>query len=249
MKFKDHFSGHAAHYAQFRPRYPKALFSYLASIASGHDFAWDCATGNGQAAIGLAAHFRRVVATDASAEQIENAERHPAIEYRAAPAEASAITAGAVALVTVAQALHWFDIPAFFAEAQRVSAPGGVVAVWAYHLLSVSSEVDPLMHRFYSEITAPFWPPERAILEAGYRNIEFPFDEITPPRFEMRARWKLDQLLGYLRTWSATQRYIATRGSDPVIPLGEELREIWGGEQLPRMVRWPLAMRVGIKPD
>jgi SAM-dependent methyltransferase len=244
MTFKDHFSGHATAYAQFRPRYPDELIRYLSSITARRSIAWDCATGNGQAAVALAAHFDRVIATDASAQQIENAEPHERVRYTVAPAEASGLDAESVDLITVAQALHWFDIPAFFAEARRVLTPGGIVAVWAYNLLSVSPEIDELVNEFYRDTTGPFWPPERAIIESRYSGIAFPFEEITAPAFEMHAEWTLDQLLGYLRTWSATQRFIAARGFDPVDSLGPRLREIWGLADDRRLVRWPLTVRV-----
>jgi SAM-dependent methyltransferase len=248
MSFKDHFSGHAAEYARFRPRYPDALFEYFAELAPSREAAWDCATGNGQAAVALADHFRRAIATDASAQQIDSAERHHRVEYRVAPAEQSGLEAASIDLVTVAQALHWFDIPAFSAEASRVLKPGGIVAVWAYNLLNVSPEIDRLVNRFYSETTGPFWPPERDIVESGYRNIEFPFEEITPPAFAMQTRWNIDQLLGYLRTWSATQKFIAARGFDPVVSFGEELRPCWPDGDAPRLVSWPLSIRIGRVP-
>lgn len=247
MKFKDHFSGHAEQYAQFRPRYPESLFSYLALLAPARELACDCATGNGQAAVGLGAHFERVVATDASPQQIERAEPHPRVEYRVAPAENSGLPADSADLVTVAQALHWFDIPAFFAEARRVLRLGGVIAVWAYNLLGITPEVDALVNRFYLETTAPFWPPERVIVESGYRDLEFPFAKITPPQFEMSARWNLEQLLGYLRTWSATQKFIRARGFDPVGTLGAELCYVWQPAAAARVVRWPLSLLVGRK--
>jgi SAM-dependent methyltransferase len=241
--FKDHFSGHAAEYAQFRPRYPEELFRHLASITPARSCAWDCATGNGQAAVALAKRFDRIMATDASAQQIESAERHERIRYKVAPAERSGLDDESVDLVTVAQALHWFDIPAFFAEAQRVLKPGGIVAVWAYNLLSVSPETDELVNEFYYETTGPFWPPERAMIETAYSGIEFPFEELTAPTLAMEARWTLDQLLGYLRTWSATQKFIAARRFDPVVSLGEKLVACWQSES--RLVRWPLSIRIG----
>ena len=247
MTFKDHFSGHAAEYAQFRPRYPDALFRDLASLRPDRERAWDCATGNGQAAVALAEQFDRVVATDASAQQIESAQPHERVVYKVGPAESSGLDDDSIDLVTVAQALHWFDIPAFFAEAARVLKPRGIIAVWAYNLLSVSPEIDVLVSEFYHETTGPFWPPERAIVESGYRDVFFPFDEITPPHFEMEAVWTSHQLLGYLRTWSATQKFIAARGFDPVASLGEQLRMRWDDEG--RVVRWPLSLRIGRMPS
>lgn len=246
MRFKDHFSGHAAQYAQFRPRYPDALFQWTAEQPAARELAWDCATGNGQAAIGLAPHFQRVIATDASAQQIESAEEHERVEYRVAPAEQSGLDSQSVDVVTVAQALHWFEIPAFFAEATRVLKPGGIIAVFAYNLLSVSPEIDPIVNRFYYETTDRFWPPERKIVEGGYRDIDFPFQELAAPDFQMASHWTADQLFGYLRTWSATKRFIAERGFDPVDKLADEVRPLWSDGA--RLVQWPLMMRVGRLP-
>ena len=243
MNFKDHFSGHAAEYAQFRPHYSDALFAYLANEAPSRVLAWDCATGNGQAAIGLAAEFDRVIATDASAQQIETAERHERVEYRVALAEQSGLAASSVDLVTVAQALHWFDIARFFSEARRVLKPRGIIAIWAYTFLSVEPEVDVMIDRFYRETTGPFWPPERELVESGYRNIELPFEELKPPPFQIETTWTRNQLLGYLRTWSATKRFIAARGFDPVDQLDEELKRHW--PEGARVVRWPLHLRIG----
>lgn len=249
MSFKDHFSGHASDYARFRPRYPAELFDYLARIAPGRDRAWDCATGNGQAAVALAEHFARVIATDASAQQIANAEPHARVEYRVAPAELSGLHSESVDLVTVAQALHWFDIPAFFDEAHRVLRAGGIVAVWAYNLVTISPDIDALMLHFYRETTGPFWPAERDIVEAGYRTIVFPFEEITPPDIAMEAEWNLEQVLGYLRTWSATQKFIAARGFDPVDGVAREILRLWPKSEERKRVAWPLALRVGRRPS
>jgi SAM-dependent methyltransferase len=226
MKFKDHFSGHAADYAKFRPNYPAELFDHLASLSRARALAWDCATGNGQAALGLAQHFKKVVATDASEQQIESAQSHPNIHYRVASAEASGIESGSVDLILVAQALHWFDMDRFFAEAKRVSNEGGTLAISTYLHLSVNPEVDAVVSKFYHETTAPFWPPERALVENNFANVHFPFDELAPGRFEMRQQWNVDQLIGYLRTWSATKKFIAARGFDPTDSLRHELESV-----------------------
>ena len=246
MKFTDHFSSVALAYAAHRPRYPDELFAWLASISPARGVAWDCGAGSGQASVGLAAHFGRVIATDASAAQIAQAPPHPAVEYRVAPAEDTGLPDESADIVTVAQAAHWFDLPRFFAEARRVVRPGGVVALWTYNLLSSGvPEVDALIGHFYGTTLGPWWSPERRLVDEGYRSIAFPFDERPAPPFEMRARWTLDQVLGYLRTWSAVDRFRRETGRDPVVPLADALRRQWTEPAAPREIVWPLALRVG----
>jgi SAM-dependent methyltransferase len=248
--FKDHFSRVSTAYADFRPRYPAALFDWLAAVSPAHDLAWDCACGSGQASADLAARFDRVVATDASAAQLAGATAHPRIDYRAAPAEASGLADRSVDLITVAQALHWFDRPRFYAEARRVLKPGGVLAVWTYGVQTLADKrVNAHVQHFYREVVGPYWPPERALVEAGYRTIDFPFDELAAPAFEMSADWPLDRLLGYFRSWSATGRYVAENGDDPVDALASRLAPLWGNPDSPRTVAWPLAIRAGRIPD
>jgi SAM-dependent methyltransferase len=246
MKFKDHFSGHAVEYAKFRPHYPDELFEYLASISPRHELAWDCATGNGQAAVGLARHFDSVIATDASAQQIASAELNDRISYRVAPAEASGIDSASVDLTLVAQALHWFDIDRFFTEAKRVLKENGVLAISSYNVLQIDPEMDAIICEFYRETTGPFWPPERDLVETDYKDIKFPFAELSPTRFEMRERWNLHQLAGYLRTWSATQKFIVARGFDPVDSVAEELGRVWKDPEEVREIKWPLHLGVSI---
>ena len=247
MEFKDHFSGHAVEYAKFRPHYPDELFEHLASISPRHELAWDCATGNSQAAVGLARHFEKVIATDASAQQIESAEPDERISYRISPAEASGIDSASVDLILVAQALHWFDLDRFFTEAKRVLKDDGVLTISSYKVLEITSEIDVIIWKFYRETTGPFWPPERDLVETDYKNIEFPFPELPHRQFEMRAQWNLQQVLGYLRTWSATQKFIAQQGFDPVDSLGKELGRIWRNPEQARQVVWPLSSRAFAK--
>jgi len=245
--FKDYFSGHAAEYAKFRPRYPDELFECLTSISPRHELAWDCATGNGQAAMGLARHFNSVTATDASAQQIESAESNDRVSYRVAPAEASGLDSASVDLILVAQALHWFDIDRFFTEAKRVLKDDGVLAISSYKVLEITPEIDVIIWKFYRETTGPFWPLERDLVETDYKNIQLPFPELTHRQFEMRTQWNLIQLLGYLRTWSATQRFIAARGFDPLDPLLEELGTVWKNPEEVREIKWPLHFRAGAR--
>jgi len=240
--FKDHFSEQSADYARHRPRYPEALFAFLAGLTARHALAWDCATGNGQAAIALSAHFERVIATDASGAQIDAALAHPGVSYRVAPAEASGLDAHSIDLITVGQALHWFDHARFFAEARRVAAPGGILAAWCYELCEVSAACDAVVGTLYTDIVGDYWPPERRLIEARYADIEIPGTPLEAPRFAMRLDWSAADMLGYLRTWSACKRYQADRGDDPVARIEAELRAAWG--DVLRPVSWPLTVRV-----
>lgn len=240
--FKDYFSEQSANYARHRPRYPDALFAFLAGLATRHALAWDCATGNGQAAIALSEHFDRVIATDASEAQIGAALAHPGVSYRVAPAEASGLDAHSVDLVTVGQALHWFDHEQFFAETRRVVVPGGVLAAWCYELCEVSAACDAVVGTLYGDIVGEYWPPERRLIEERYADIAMPGAPVEAPGFAMRLEWTAADMLGYLRTWSACKRYRADRGEDPVARIETELRAAWGDAA--RLVSWPLTVRV-----
>lgn len=242
--FADHFSAGASDYARHRPGYPPALFARLADLAPGRRLAWDAGCGNGQAARQLAAQFERVRATDASREQIENAAAHPGVEYAVGREDASGLAAGSVDLVTVAQALHWFDGAAFHAEVRRVLRPGGLVAVWGYGLAQVEPAIDALVERFYAERVGRFWPPERVHVENGYRDLPFPYEPLEPGVFAMEARLERSAFLGYVGTWSALGRCREAEGRDPLPELDVALAPLWPEGSL-RLVRWPLALRVG----
>jgi ubiquinone/menaquinone biosynthesis C-methylase UbiE len=245
-EFHDHFSEGAAQYATFRPTYPAALFEWLAAHTARHDLAWDCATGNGQAARGLAAHYTRVIGTDASARQLAQAIAHPGIEYRTASGENSGLPDASVDAVTVAQALHWLPMPLFFAEVTRVLAPGGLIAVWGYSLPSVASAaLDRELRRFHDEIVGPFWPPERKMVNSHYREVAFPFAEISVPPFALEQQFTRRALEGYLGTWSATHRFRAARFDDPVDQIRKVLTTEWPDPDEVRLVRWPMFVRAG----
>lgn len=245
MTFKDHFSTQAGQYSKFRPRYPRTLFEFLASLAPGRTRAWDCGTGSGQAAAGLAEFFTEVVATDASAKQIENARPHPGVSFRVAPAEQSGLEDASVDLVTVAQALHWFDLDRFYAEVARVARPAGILAAWTYDLFTITPPVDAVVHHYYTEIVGPYWPPERKWVEQRYRTIPFPFEERPVPSFNLTAEWEMADLIGMLNTWSATQKCRETTESDPLLLIEESLARAWGEAGTTRPVVWPLSLRVG----
>lgn len=245
MTFKDHFSSLAVNYAAFRPDYPEALFTWLAGLVKSHELAWDCGTGNGQAAVGLARHFERVVATDASAEQIAEASGPKNVAFQVAPAEVSGLADTSVDLLVVAQAVHWFDLDRFYAEARRVVKPGGVVALLTYSAHRVNAEVDAVALHFYHDVVGAYWPPERKWVESGYRDLPFPFAELAVPQMALTANWDLAHFLGYQATWSATKRYKEATGDDPMPALEAALGGVWGPPESLKAVRWPLAMRVG----
>jgi SAM-dependent methyltransferase len=245
VSFKDHFSRQATDYAKFRPQYPHALFEFIAAQAPNDELALDCATGNGQAAVALAEFFREVIAIDASAAQIASAEPNDRVEYRVAPAEATDLPSNSCDAMTVAQALHWFDLETFYAEARRVLKSGGVLAVWAYNYLRVTPEVEAVLRHFHDEVVGSYWPPERKTVGRAYLDLPFPFKEIESPPFRIEVQWTLGHLLGYLGTWSATHRFIAAQGKAPVDLIAEDLARAWGNASEPRLVSWPLTTRIG----
>lgn len=246
MTFKDHFSTRAALYAAHRPHYPPELFAYLSGLVGSHSVAVDCGTGSGQAAVGLAEYFDRVIAVDPSAGQLDNAIPHPRVEYRLARAEATGVKSGTADLVVAAQALHWLDAETFFQEAKRVLAPHGAIAVWGYGDPVLPTEpLDQTLRQFNRGLLEPYWLAERKLLLGGYRAIRFPFVELSVPQLELRMNWNLAELAGYLRTWSAVANFVAARGGDPVSNVERDLAHDWGDPDEPRLIRWPLHLRAG----
>ncbi|KGI79047.1 class I SAM-dependent methyltransferase [Oleiagrimonas soli] len=248
MNFKDHFSGHAALYRQARPVYPSALFDWLAEQAPDTAQAWDAGCGNGQVAVALAERFARVTATDPSAEQVAQAAPHARIDYRVEPAEQCSLGDASADLVTVGQALHWFDFARFFAEVRRVLKPGGLFAAWTYADCHVTPVIDVLKNRVYADLTAPYWPPERRLVESGYADIPMPLEPVQAPPFAMQMTWTADQFLAYLRSWSGSQRYRKATGEDAVATIETELRQAWGDADATRAVRWDFHVLAGRRP-
>ncbi len=241
--FKDHFSGQSKAYQRYRPDYPAALFEWLAAMAPGRGFALDVATGNGQAAIALAAHFEAVVATEPAAAQLAEARAHPRVTYQQEAAEAISLATGSVDLVTAAQAAHWFDWPRFAAAAVRVLRPGGVLAIWSYGNCEVAPDIDRLVADFFRDVVGPYWPRERRHVEEDYRDLVLPFPPLEAPDFAMHTQWDFAAMLGYLDTWSAVRRYRARTGRDPLQLLARPLADAWGPER--REMHWPLTLKAG----
>lgn len=253
MRFADHFSPVAVGYAAHRPHYPRGLAAWLASIAPARGVVWEAGCGSGQLSTLLGECFARVEATDASAAQLGQAPPHPHVVYRVARAEASGLPTAhdglGVHLAVAAQAAHWFDLDRYYAEVRRVVQPGGAVALVGYGLSAITPAVDAVVRRLYAEVLDPFWPPERRHVEAGYRTLPFPFQEVRAPAFEMEAEWSLPDLLGYVDTWSALRTFERSMGSDALAALRDgvarDAAAAWGDPTERRAVRWPIAIRAG----
>jgi SAM-dependent methyltransferase len=241
---KDRFSAQSKSYAAFRPSYPSSLYDFITKHVKQRKTAWDCACGNGQVAKDLAERFDKVYATDHSEDQIKNAVQRSNVVYSVAPAENTSFADRQFDLVTVGQALHWLDRPAFFNEVRRVSKPGGVVACWGYSLLSINKDVDPIVNHFYTEVIGPYWDKERKLVDEQYKSVEFPFEKIGVPSFEFSFQWTVDEFLGYVSTWSSVQKYIKQNNEDPVQLIANEVRTRWGQER--RKVSFPLFVLMGI---
>ena len=245
MSFHDYFSDHSKLYASARPSYPEELFRFVASIAPAHERAWDCATGNGQAAIGLARYFTAVNATDASDDQIANAMARPNITYAVRSAEESGFPPHYFDAVCVASAIHWFDYERFYPEVKRVLRPDGVIAAWGYDHLRVAPEFDAEFYRSIERVIAPYWPPRKKLLHDGYRDVPFPFERIEPPPMEMYADWSFDQLMAFVRSWSGVQRRIAAEGDQFFNAAAASLKSAWGNPDDPKRCEMDLYILAG----
>lgn len=240
----DNFSSIAATYAQYRPESPDEIYTFLYSKLQHFDAAWDCGTGNGQVAIKLAQRFENVYATDISAEQLQIAPQRNNISYRQERAEQTSLPNGSVDLITVAQAIHWFDIDNFYNEARRVAKPGALIAAWTYSLLRLSPEVNKVIDHFYNDITRNYWNKERKYIDEQYHSIPFPFEEITTPDFRIVKQYNVEQLIGYLRTWSGVKRYIEQKQKDPIDLIVNDLKIAFGNHEFIE-VNWPVHLRAG----
>jgi ubiquinone/menaquinone biosynthesis C-methylase UbiE len=241
---KDNFSTQSEQYLKFRPTYPNELYKFLLLLVKTRDTAWDCGTGNGQVAWELSNYFKKVQATDISEKQIQNAAQRDNICYKVEAAERTSFPGKNFDLITVAQAIHWFDFDAFYKEVKRVIKPGGILAIMGYALLNIDENTDKIIRKFHDEIVGPFWDPERKYVDEYYHTIPFPFKEIDTPQLNNIYEWKLEQLTGYLNTWSAVQHYIKAEKQNPVDLIYDDLARTWE-KNITKTVRFPILLRVG----
>jgi hypothetical protein len=251
--FKDHFSAHSAEYAKHRPAYPEELYKYLSSVSAKHDLCWDVATGNGQAAIGLAPYFKNIIATDPSRNQIQNAFSHPTVTYLVESAEEEIEVSSddrKADLITIATGLHWFDFEKFYQKCRLLSKRDTVIAAWTYDLVR-SEELEALsvlIEEYHDEVDK-YWPPERQYIKDHYRTIPWPFRKLYQDQpdvietFKVERELTAEDLEKYLYTWSASVRYIEATGKDPMERIRDKLRAMWGNQK--RKVQWPLFLLLG----
>jgi len=240
------YSGVARAYSTARPAYPAELFDWLAASAPRHDVAWDTATGSGQAALGLAPHFERVVATDTSEAQIRHAHPHPRVEYRVAKAEASGLPDGSVDLAVAAAAFHWFDRSRFDPEVKRVLRSGGVLAVWTYHVAYAEPPFDELFGPFYRDVVQPYFAPGARLVDRRYEDVTLPGRPLEAPAFTMTTRWNAGAILDFVRTWSGVHACREATGKDPVAQLAPRAEALCGSPDAVHEIRWPLYLRAAV---
>ncbi len=247
--YLKHFAEQSGDYFRFRPDYPDSLYQYIVSLTKEQELAWDVGTGNGQAAFKLAQYFKKVIGSDLNQEQLDVALKKDNILYKVWSAEKTEIQNGTVDLVTVAQALHWFPLDAFYQEVKRVSKKNGIIAIWAYSLAKITPALDKITSKLYSEILGDrYWPKERKYIDEGYRNIPFPFKEIdhnSSPKFIIEKNYDFNQFLGYLHTWSAVKEFQKRNQQNPIDLILKDLTEAWGDPNKQILIQWPLHLRVG----
>lgn len=245
MDFKDHFSKQAKEYAQYRPKYPVELFEYLSTLPKEHKKVWDAATGNGQAAVGLAPYFDKIIATDASSSQIEHAEAHPKVTYRVATAENSGVEPASCDMVSIATAIHWLDTDKFYAEVRKVLKPGGIIAVWTYAESRSNKVIDNVYDPFSKGLLGSYWPKENRKAWEFETMIDFPFERIQTPAFKLVVQWSLKDYLNYIYTWSAVHNYIKDNGKNPIELVYDDFKKVWGDEDSKRDITFPIEMKIG----
>ncbi|HHW39249.1 MAG TPA: class I SAM-dependent methyltransferase [Bacillales bacterium] len=245
METNDHFSIQAKQYSKYRPHYPKELYMYLLSCVKEKKRAWDCATGNGQAAVALSEYFDNVIGTDLSLSQLTHAIKKRNIEYYESVAESTPIASNSIDLITLAQALHWFDFNKFYKEVHRVGAHDSIIAAWCYGQCTISKPIDEITDYLYRDVLNGFWPNESKYIQEEYMTIPFPFKKIESPAFHMMEEWNLDEYIGYLNTWSATQKFITNAGTSLLSPIHNELKKAWGEPETHHKVTWPIHMLIG----
>jgi SAM-dependent methyltransferase len=245
----DFFSHQSAYYATYRPTYPKELYDFVNSLVADKKLVWDVATGNGQAAIHLADYFQHVYATDLSQQQLHNAKRTSNIEYRLEHAEKCSLPDLSVDLITVATAIHWFDLDGFYKQVKRVLKPEGILFAWSYGGCKINPEIDRVIDYFNFEYLYDYWH-EGAKMNWNdkYRSLPMPYPILETPAFIAKANYTLQEVMNYMYSWSGVQEYIKREGKNPLLDIKNELLAVWGDEAEKKEVNWYLHSKCCRKP-
>lgn len=247
MNYMKHFNQQAGKYLRFRPDYPATLYDYLVNLVNAHHCVWDCGTGSGQAALALSKHFDQVIASDINQAPLDAAPKLAKIHYICCPAEKTPIADKSVDLITVAQALHWFNFDLFYKEVRRVSKDSAFIAAWCYSVGKFNFAVDKVISKLYEEVLGDdYWPAQRRYIDQEYRRIPFPFNKIETPAFSIEKELNLQELVGYLYTWSAVKEYELRNKINPINFVAQEIESVWGEPQRRHKIVWPLHLLVGV---
>jgi hypothetical protein len=241
---KDNFSHNPSGYATYRPSYPDAIFQELPKLIPSTSRAWDVGTGNGQVAVKLSAFMNHVEATDISAAQMSKATLSSKISYSVQPAEKTNFEDDTFDLITIGQAIHWFDFDKYYAEVYRVAKDQAIIEAIGYDLIKINPAVDKIIDHLYSGILKDYWDPERKYIDDQYRTIPFPFEEIPLPNDPIKVNWTLDHLIGFLNTWSALKHYRTKKNDNPLDSIKSDLREAWGKNES-KLCNFPIISRAG----
>lgn len=244
MQISNWFEQNSADYARFRPNYPSALIEFLASISPNQQLALDVGCGTGQLSQPLAKYFSHVIAVDPSASQLQHALTQPNLQYLCAPAEQLPVANHCASLITAAQAAHWFDLTMFYAEVQRVAQPNAILALISYGVVQLEAPLNERFKQFYYQEIGHFWPPERALVDAGYQSLAFPFKPLSHPNFSIELQWDFSAFLGYISTWSAISNAKQQGALAKLQQFADDLLLLWGEPQQQRKIYWPINLRL-----
>jgi len=230
-------------YARFRPTYPTELVELIVSLSPNLYSAWDVACGNGQLTHELSKYFEHVIGTDISQEQLDIAIKNENIQYKVESSAQSSLEKNSIDLITVAQAIHWFEFDSFYTEVKRVAKPDAIIAILGYELLSISKEIDDCIIDFYTKTLNGYWDERRKYIDEQYSTIPFPFEEMKIPHYSCKLQWNREDLLGYLSTWSAVKKYMKDTGNDAIEIIKPHIYSMWEVNQ-ERKVTIPIITKI-----
>ncbi|MEL0637130.1 methyltransferase domain-containing protein [Marinomonas sp. TI.3.20] len=232
-------------YSRARPTYPAELYYWLSHQVKSSGVVWDAACGTGQASIDLAAYFDKVEASDISESQIAEATPHRKVHYQVFPSEKTNYPDHYFDAVCIGHALHWFDLDLFWQEVKRVLKPGGLLVCWGYNWLTVGEQEDLVISEHVLSHLSSYWPVQSRLLWNQYRDIQFPFEPIDVPKFDLYCNWSVSQTMDFIRSWTAAQLLIQDEGDDFLVQANTVLRSVWSDPLHKKQIHLPFFVRAG----